>query len=290
MSGSTLASLGSIALAAVCAYAAPATTSFKDVAVRCAASAKDPKLSSYAAEVALDDAGGALTLRMEGAGRRSISIPYADIVNAVAEVATSENTASGATQPEKHFWFYFERKSAAYPGRFSLELGETGAGLLAKLRPLLDSRLQVLEFPLAEELLSLDSLTDLAVNYSVHVQRPGQPVPEPTKDRALVVVVCPAVPGAHKQPINLDANGRVVAVNEPGTYSFVSLDPGDYTILSQAENARSFRVKLEAGHVYYFFQDVLAGGDRTSVSMHSKELALFELSGAAWSDWRRVRY
>ena len=79
-------------------------------------------------------------------------------------------------------------------------------------------------------------------------------------------------------------------MNEPGTYSFVNLDPGQYTILSQTENARAFPVKLEAGHVYYFFQDVLEGGDRTSVSMHSKELALFEMSGAAYSDWRRVRY
>jgi hypothetical protein len=258
--------------------------------MRCAASPKDPRLSSYPAEVVLDDAGSAFTLRMEGAERRTVSIPYADIVKAVAEFATTAKAAPGASRPEKHYWFYFERKSASYPGRFSLELGESGAELLAKVRPLLDSRLEVFEFPLAEELLSLSSLSDLAVNYSVHVLRPGPPLPAAEKDRALVVVVCPAVAGARKQPINLDANGRVVAVNEPGTYSFENLDPGEYTILSQAENARSFPVKLEAGHVYYFFQDVLAGGERTSVSMHSKELALFEMSGAAYSDWRRVRY
>jgi hypothetical protein len=240
--------------------------------------------------VVLDDAGSALALHMAGPEHRTVSIPYADIAKAVAEVATTAKTAPGASRPEKHYWFYFERKSASYPSRFSLELGEPGGDLLAKVRPLLDSRLQVLEFPLAEELLSLSSLSDLAVNYSVHVLRPGPPLPAASKDQALVVVVCPAVAGARKQPINLDANGRVVAVNEPGTYSFANLDPGQYTVLSQAENARSFPVKLEAGHVYYFFQDVLAGGDRTSVSMHSKELAEFEMSGAAYSDWRRVRY
>jgi hypothetical protein len=109
-------------------------------------------------------------------------------------------------------------------------------------------------------------------------------------DRALVVAICPAVEGAKRQPINLDANGRVIAVNEPGTYSFVYLDPGEYTILAQAENARWLRVKLEPGKVYYFFQEVIGAGDRVGLSMHSKEMALFEITGAAYSDWRREKY
>lgn len=290
MFGSSLASLGSFVLAVACAFPAPAATDFRDVAMRCAASAKDPKLSSYSAEIVLDDAGRAFTVRMAGPEHRTVSIPYADIVRAIAEVATTVKPAPGTSHPEKHYWFYFERKPGSFPERFSLDLGEAGGDLLAKIRPLLDTRLQVLEFPLAEELGSLASLTDLAVNYSVHVQRPGPQLPAASKDTALVVVVCPAVASARKQPINFDANGRVVAVNEPGTYAFVKLDPGEYTILSQAENARWFRIKLEAGQVYYFFQDVLEGGDRTSVSMHSKEFALFEMSGAAYSDWRRVKY
>jgi len=284
MVGSSLACLGSIALAAACALPASAATEYKNVSVRFAASAKDPKLTGYTSTVVLDDAGRTFTVRTESPVRRTIATPYADIVKAIVEVAADTKT------PERHYWFYFERKPGAFPDRFWLELGENGADLLAKTRPLLGDRLQVLDFPLAQEMSNLSSLTDLAVNYSVHVERPGPPLPVPTKDRVLIVVVCPAVEGARKQPITLDANGRVVAVNEPGTYSFVNLDPGEYTLLSQAENARWFKVKLEAGQVYYFFQDILEGGERTGLSMHSKEMALLEMAGASYSDWRRVKY
>jgi hypothetical protein len=282
--------MGSVAVALVCALPASAASDFKDVAIRCAASAKDPKLTSYRAEAILDDAGSALTVRMDSPDHKNVTIPTGDILKVVVDVAIAAQIAPGGAEPQKRYWFYFERKPGAYPERFSLELGQQGGDLLAKARPLFGGRLQELDFPLAQELGSLASLTDLNVNYFVRVLRTGPPIPAVPKDRVLVVVVCPAVEGARKQPINLDANGRVVAVNEPGTYSFVNLDPGEYMIASQAENARWFQVKLEAGKVYYFFQDVLEGGDRTSVSMHSKEMALFEMAAASYSDWRRVKY
>jgi hypothetical protein len=281
--------MGSVAVALVCAPPASAASDFKDVTIRCAASAKDPKLTSYRAEAILDDAGAALTIRMDSPDRKNVTIPSADILKVVVEVATAAQIAPGGTEPLKRYWFYFERKPGAYPERFALEMGQQGGDWLAKTRPLFGNRLQELDFPLAQELGSLASLTDLNVNYFVRVVRTGPPIPAVTNDKALVVVVCPAVEGARKQPINLDANGRVVAVNEPGTYSFVNLDPGEYLIASQAENARWFKVKLEAGKVYYFFQDVLEG-DRTSLSMHSKEMALFEMAAASYSDWRRVKY
>jgi hypothetical protein len=288
MFGSALASLGISVLAVLCALPASAATEFKDVSVRCAVSAKDPRLASSPATVALDDA--AFSLRLEKPQRHVIGVPYAGIVKAVAEVDTAAKTAPGAVAPEKRYWFYFERQPGSYPDRFSFEMGEPGADLLAKIRTLLSGRLQEQAFPLADELTDLSALTDLNINYTVHVVRPAPALPAASKDRALVVAVCPAVEGAKRQPINLDADGRVIAVNEPGTYSYLNLDPGTYTILAQAGNARWIRVKLEAGHVYYFFQDLLDGGERIGLSMHSKEMAQFEISGAALSDWRRLKY
>ena len=143
---------------------------------------------------------------------------------------------------------------------------------------------------MADEMTNLSTLSDLSSNYTVRIERPGPPVPPVMKDRALAVVVCPSVENSRRDPINLDADGRVIAVNEPGTYSFVNLDPGEYTLVAQAANARSMRVKLEANHTYYFFQDPIEGGERTGLSMHSKEIAQFEISGAAYSDWRRGKY
>jgi hypothetical protein len=282
--------MGSIALAAACALPASAASEFKDVAMRCAASAKGSKLIAYTADLVLDDAGRAFTVRADKPERRVTTVPYDDILKIVVESVTSAPPVRGATAPQRHYWFYFERKPGAYPERFVLDVGKDSADLLTKARQIFGDRLRELEFPRAEDLADLASLTDLSSNYSVRVRRPSPPMPAIPIDRALIVVICPELEGAKKRPINLDANGRVVASNQPGTYSFVYLDPGEYTVVSQAENARWLRVKLEAGKAYYFFQDPLDAGDETGLSMHSKEMAMFEIAGASYSDWRRERY
>jgi hypothetical protein len=281
--------MGSIALTAACALPASAATTFKDVRIRCAASPKDPKLTEYAGELALDDAGRAFTVRMQKPERRIVTVPYADIIKVIAD-ADASPPVPGSNEIERRYWLYFERKPGANPERFVVEMGQDGADFLTKTRPLFGDRLQEMDFPLGLELLDFSSITDLNLNYSVRIRRPNPPFPPIPKGRALIVVVCPGVEDAKKQPINLDANGRVVAVNEAGTYSFVNLDPGEYTLVSQAGNARSMRVKLEPDKAYYFFQDLIEEGQKTGLSMHSKEVALFEIAGASYSDWRREKY
>ncbi len=290
MFGSVLASLGSVALSLFLVLPAPAASEFKDVSVRVAASARDPRLSGFASTFVMDDAAATLGIRIDKPQRRTLTVPYAEIVKVVAEVETAAKIAPGAIAPQKRFWFYFERKPGSYPERFSLEMGEAGGELLVKAHSVFGDRMQELAFPLADEFTNMASLSDLSINYSVHVVRPGPALPPIIKDHVLVVVICPAVEGAKRETINLDADGRVIAANEPGTWSFENLDPGEYAIVAQAANARWIRVKLEANHAYYFFQEVLDGGERTGLSMHSKEMAQFELSGAAYSDWRRGKY
>jgi hypothetical protein len=60
-------------------------------------------------------------------------------------------------------------------------------------------------------------------------------------------------------------------------------------LVSQTENASGFRMKLEAGKDYYFLQDTFMGAwkARTTLSRHSKELVMYELSGTHYSDWKR---
>jgi hypothetical protein len=81
----------------------------------------------------------------------------------------------------------------------------------------------------------------------------------------------------------------VVAVNKPGTYSFAYLDPGEYVLASQAENANGFKLTLEAGKDYYLLQNTFLGAlkARTSLSQQSKEIVLHEISGAGYADWKR---
>lgn len=81
----------------------------------------------------------------------------------------------------------------------------------------------------------------------------------------------------------------MVAVNKMGTYSFAYLDPGDYLLVTQTENASGFRMTLEAGKAYYLLQDTFSGmwKSRTRLSRHTKELVMYELSGAHYADWTR---
>ncbi len=60
-------------------------------------------------------------------------------------------------------------------------------------------------------------------------------------------------------------------------------------MVSQAENANGFPMKLEAGKDYYFLQNVHMGmwKMQTSLARHSKELVAFEASGAYFADWKR---
>jgi hypothetical protein len=129
-------------------------------------------------------------------------------------------------------------------------------------------------------------------SYSVRVDKVNHSIPEVEPNKALVVAAClPMVArsGGKGYPFLLRANDRVIAVNMMGTYSYAYLDPGEYLIISQSKNSDGLRVKLEAGKDYYFLQDARFGGMRsfkTRLSMHRKEVVLYELGGAWYSDWK----
>jgi hypothetical protein len=111
-------------------------------------------------------------------------------------------------------------------------------------------------------------------------------------DKALIVVACPKpnIPGSSHWQMKLHANDSVVAVNQPGTYSFAYVDPGEYLLASQAGflagNANGFKMKLEAGHDYYFVQNITAG-NRTILSANPKAIVFHEIGASSFSDWKR---
>ena len=125
----------------------------------------------------------------------------------------------------------------------------------------------------------------------VKVDRHNHPLPEPKVDKALVVVVCPALAARYAgrgNQFKLHANDRVIAVNKQGTYSFAYVNPGKYRLVSQSENAYGFEMQLEAGKSYYFLQNTFDGilKNETSLSRHSHELVTYLLDGSYYSDWR----
>ena len=137
-----------------------------------------------------------------------------------------------------------------------------------------------------------DLLPDIKSKHDMNADKENHPVPELREDKALVVVVRPA----HKtrdtgkgDQAKIHVNDRVVAVNKNGTYGWFYLDPGDYELVSQAGNASVLQITVKAGMDYYFLQNTFSGSfkSNTSLSRHSKELVMYELEGAYYSEWSR---
>jgi|SRR5580658_6675202 hypothetical protein len=91
-----------------------------------------------------------------------------------------------------------------------------------------------------------------------------------------------------------DTNGKVIAVNEMGTYSIAYVDPGKYSLISQSDDANGFEMDLEAGKTYYFIQETVIGAAfvtmriHTLLSRNSPEVVMYLVDGAYLSDWKRL--
>ena len=123
------------------------------------------------------------------------------------------------------------------------------------------------------------------------VDKRDHPVPELRADKALIVVVCPALAArdaGRGNQFRLHANEHVIAVNKQGTYSFAFLDPGRYRLVSQSENAYGFDIEFEAGKSYYFLQNTFDGilKNETSLSRNSPELVMYLLDGSYYAAWK----
>jgi hypothetical protein len=117
------------------------------------------------------------------------------------------------------------------------------------------------------------------------------PIPAVRPDMALVVVVCPAIDGDHAgggSQYRLYANGTIVAVTKMGTYNYLFLEPGRYTLLSKAGNASALDIQLEAGEEYDFFQNTFSGwvSVKNTLTRQSRELVSYEVRGAYYATWQ----
>ncbi|MGD0300639.1 MAG: hypothetical protein ABSE86_26440 [Bryobacteraceae bacterium] len=138
------------------------------------------------------------------------------------------------------YWFYIEPTSGPCT---VLEIPkESSPMVIDKAKAVFGDK--VSEYPTRQgEKIEKGTLKDLQSRHSLRDDKNQHPIPELKLDKALVVVVCPpmvARESGHGNQYKLHANDKVVAVNKPGTYSFAYLDPGEYVLASQAENANGF--------------------------------------------------
>lgn len=289
---------------AFCCAAEEPTAFTNRVKVRFSKSDTDRRLVDKDAEFILDESGRRVRVVNT---ERPLEAGYDDIQKVVFDVSTRmrggamSQVVGGLTGAAiasihvSHYWCYIEYKTAegsvhSYMVEFPKEQSQKA---IEKMKAALGDKVTVTEFPEHESSIEKNTLKDLQSKHDFKVDEKNHPLPEaPHADKALVVVVCPPLAARYEGKglqFKLHANDRVVAVNKPGTYSFTYLDPGEYTMVSQVENASGFKITLEAGKEYYLLQDMFMGAwkPRTTLSRHSKELVLYELNGAYFADWKR---
>ena len=275
------------------------------VKVRFSKSATDRRLVDKDADFFLDAANGRLTVKN---AERGLDVKYDDIQKVVFDVSTRMRGgamsqvvgglagAAIASKHVSHYWCYIEYKAADDSvHQYMVEFPkDESPQAIDKVKAALGDKVTVAEFEQKEEKIEKNTLKDLQSKDELKVDEKNHPVPELKPDKALVVVVCPPLAARFEGKgiqFKLHANDHVVAVNKEGTYGFAYLDPGEYELVSQAENASGFKMNLEAGKDYYFLQDTFMGAwkARTALTRHSKELVMYELEGAYFSDWKQKK-
>jgi hypothetical protein len=277
------------------------------VKVRFSKSATDRRLVDKDADFILDDGARKLIVKNH---EHPLEVSYDDIQKVVFDVSTRMRggalsqvvqAAGGslaaypiASKHVSHYWCYIESKGpdgSVQP--YMIEFPkEQSPRAIEEVKAVLGDRATVAQFPEHQQPINKNTLKDLQSKHDLKVDKKNHPLPGLKPDKALVVVVCPPLAARFEGggiQYKLHANDRVVAVNRMGTYSFAYLDPGDYLLVSQTENASGFGMKLEAGKDYYFLQDTFTGTwkAQTTLSRHTKELVMYELNGAYFSDWKR---
>ena len=232
-----------------------------------------------------------VTTHMRG-GWLPVGVSYAAVYGAVAANAITAGKISD-------HWFYLAYKSGNHNEQVLLEVPKKSSEkVIDEASSVFGSRV---EKPLFQEKgaeierfgkIDDNRLPDLPSKHTMKVDKENHPLPEIKPDKATIVVVCPALSAVNVGEGNqykLHANGRVIAVNKFGTYSFAYVDPGKYQLASQAENANGFEIELEAGKAYYFLQNTFAGSFKghTLLSRNSPELVTYLLDGSYYSDWTR---
>lgn len=142
---------------------------------------------------------------------------------------------------------------------------------------------------------------DLGPRHLIRGNPTERPTPEKRPDKALVLVACPT--GTGLEAVRTDKyqkwggyilmDGKIVALNAPGTYCFFYLDPGERTLVSQvrspgsAQHASAIHLELEPGKEYHLIQTIyIAGNFKSFLALHSKELVIQEIANLFWADWQ----
>lgn len=275
-------------------------TKFEGVKIRRHKSAEKRELVDKIGVLTFED--GAQKLKFLSRAGDQFAIPYSDITKVIFDTDT-HGSAKIASVHVHDRWLYLEYRQGDHSEKVLLVVPRALYDkATAKGQSLFGDRVSIANYPEKGESVDKDGdidksrIPDWKAKYSVTLDQTAHPLPEVKPDKATIVVVCPpllASETGYPSKVKLHANGKVIAVNEMGTYSIAYVDPGKYSLISQSDDANGFEMDLEAGKTYYFIQETVIGAAfvttriHTMLSRNSPEVVMYLVDGAYLSDWKR---
>jgi hypothetical protein len=274
-------------------------TRFEDVKIRRHKSAEQRELVDKIGVLGFEDDSQKLTFH--SAASDQFAIPYSDITKVIFD----RDTHGSAKMASIHLhdrWLYLEYRQGDHSEKVLLIVPKaTYDKAIAKSQSLFGDRVTIANYPekgKSDGDIDKSRIPDWKAKYSVKLDRTAHPLPEVKSNKATIVVVCPPLTAretGYGGEFKLHANGKVIAVNEMGTYSIAYVDPGKYSLISQSDDANGFEMDLEAGKTYYFIQETVIGAAfvtmriHTMLSRNSPEVVMYLADGAYLSDWKRKK-
>jgi hypothetical protein len=272
---------------------------FEDVKIRRHKSAEQRELVDKIGVLGFEDDGQKLTFH--SAAGDQFAIPYSDITKVIFD----RDTHGSAKMASIHLhdrWLYLEYRQGDHSEKVLLIVPKaTYDKAIGKSQSLFGDRVTISNYPekgKSDGDIDKSRIPDWKAKYSVKLDRTAHPLPEVKSDKATIVVVCPPLAAretGYWGEFKLHANGKVIAVNEMGTYSIAYVDPGKYSLISQSDDANGFETDLEAGKTYYLIQETVVGAAfvrmriHTMLSRNSPEVVMYLADGAYLSDWKRKK-
>lgn len=275
-------------------------TRFEGVKIRRHKSTEKRELVDKTGVLSFEDDSQKLTFQSKAGDQ--FTIPYSDIIKVVFDTDT-HGTSYMASVHVHDRWLYLEHRQGDHMEKVLLVLPRALYDkATAKGQSLFGERVTIANYPEKGEPVGdkdrdtgKSRMPDRKYKYSVKLDRATHPSPEVKPDKATIVVVCPPLTARETGSgfqVRLHANGKVIAVNDMGTYSIAYLDPGKYSLISQSGDANGFEMDLEAGKTYYFIQEIVigeSGKTLTMLSRNSPEVVMYLVDGAYLSDWKRKK-
>jgi hypothetical protein len=267
-------------------------TKFEGVKIRRHESTDKRELVDKVGVLSFDDDAKKLTFQSKAGD--NFAIPYSDFTKVIFDSDT-HGTSYMVSVHVQDRWLYLEYRQGDHSEKVLLVLPRVLYDkATAKTQSLFGERVTIANYPeKGESIVDKSRIPDWKSKYLVKLDRTAHPLPEVKPDKATIVVVCPPLTArdtGYGTKVKLHANGKVIAVNDMGTYSIAYLDPGKYSLISQSKNANGFEMDLEAGKTYYFIQEIVIGLNErilTMLSRNSPEVVMYLADGAYLSDWER---